>query len=30
MHAAIGDAAFMTQMEKELDIVVMNCYAPML
>jgi alpha-N-arabinofuranosidase len=29
MHAAIGDAAFMTQMEKNSDIVVMNCYAPM-
>jgi alpha-N-arabinofuranosidase len=24
-----GDAAFMTQMEKNSDIVVMNCYAPM-
>jgi alpha-N-arabinofuranosidase len=29
MWAAIGDAAFMTQMEKNADIVVMNCYAPM-
>jgi alpha-N-arabinofuranosidase len=29
MRAAIGDAAFMTQMEKNADIVVMNCYAPM-
>jgi alpha-L-arabinofuranosidase len=29
MHAAIGDAAFMTQMEKNSDVVVMNCYAPM-
>jgi alpha-L-arabinofuranosidase len=29
MWAAIGDAAFMTQMEKNSDIVVMNCYAPM-
>lgn len=29
LHAAIGDAAFMTQMEKNSDIVVMNCYAPM-
>jgi len=29
MYAAIGDAAFMTQMEKNSDIVVMNCYAPM-
>jgi alpha-N-arabinofuranosidase len=29
VRAAIGDAAFMTQMEKNSDIVVMNCYAPM-
>src|SRR3954463_444231 len=29
MQTAIGDAAFMTQMEKNSDIVVMNCYAPM-
>jgi len=29
MWAAIGDAAFMTQMEKNSDIVVMNGYAPM-
>jgi len=29
MWAATGDAAFMTQMEKNSDIVVMNCYAPM-
>lgn len=29
MRAAIGDAAFMTEMEKNSDIVVMNCYAPM-
>jgi alpha-N-arabinofuranosidase len=29
MRAAIGDAAFMTQMEKNSDIVVMNCYAPL-
>ena len=29
MRAAIGDAAFMTQMEKNSDIVLMNCYAPM-
>ena len=29
LRAAIGDAAFMTQMEKNADIVVMNCYAPM-
>jgi alpha-N-arabinofuranosidase len=30
MRAALGDAAFMTQMEKNSDIVVMNCYAPLL
>ncbi len=30
MQAAFGDAAFMIQMEKNSDIVVMNCYAPML
>jgi alpha-N-arabinofuranosidase len=30
MRAAIGDAAFMTQMERNADIVVMNCYAPLL
>jgi alpha-N-arabinofuranosidase len=30
MRAAIGDAAFMTNMEKNADIVVMNCYAPLL
>src|SRR5947207_366659 len=30
MQAAIGDAAFMTQMEKNSDVVVMNCYAPLL
>jgi alpha-N-arabinofuranosidase len=29
LWAALGDAAFMTQMEKNSDIVVMNCYAPM-
>jgi alpha-N-arabinofuranosidase len=29
MWAAIGDAAFMIQMEKNSDLVVMNCYAPM-
>jgi alpha-N-arabinofuranosidase len=29
LRAAIGDAAFMTQMENNADIVVMNCYAPM-
>ena len=30
MQAAIGDAAFMTQMERNADVVVMNCYAPLL
>ncbi len=30
MRAAIGDAAWMTEMEKNSDIVVMNCYAPLL
>jgi alpha-N-arabinofuranosidase len=30
MRAAIGDAAFMTEMEKNSDIVIMNCYAPLL
>jgi alpha-N-arabinofuranosidase len=30
MRAAIGDAAFMTQMEKNADIIVMHCYAPLL
>lgn len=30
MQAAIGDAAFMTEMENNSDIVVMNCYAPLL
>jgi alpha-N-arabinofuranosidase len=30
MRAALGDAAFMTQMEKNADIVVMQCYAPLL
>ena len=30
MRAAIGDAALMTQMEKNSDIVVMHCYAPLL
>jgi alpha-L-arabinofuranosidase len=29
MQAALGDAAFLTQMENNSDIVVMNCYAPM-
>ena len=30
MQAALGDAAWMTEMEKNADIVVMNCYAPLL
>jgi alpha-N-arabinofuranosidase len=30
MRAAIGDAAWMTEMEKNADIVVMHCYAPLL
>ncbi|HEY2431761.1 MAG TPA: alpha-L-arabinofuranosidase C-terminal domain-containing protein [Vicinamibacterales bacterium] len=30
MRAAIGDAAWMTQMEKNSDIIVMHCYAPLL
>lgn len=30
LRAAIGDAAFMTQMEKNADIIVMNGYAPLL
>jgi alpha-L-arabinofuranosidase len=30
MRAALGDAAFMTQMEKNSDIVVMHTYAPLL
>jgi alpha-N-arabinofuranosidase len=30
LRAAIGDAAWMTQMEKNSDIVVMHCYAPLL
>jgi len=30
MRAALGDAAFMTQMERNSDIVVMHCYAPLL
>jgi alpha-N-arabinofuranosidase len=29
-HAALGDAAFMTGLERNADIVVMNCYAPLL
>jgi alpha-N-arabinofuranosidase len=30
MKAAIGDAAFMTAMERNADLVVMHCYAPLL
>jgi alpha-N-arabinofuranosidase len=30
LQAAIGDAAWMTEMEKNADIVIMNCYAPLL
>jgi alpha-N-arabinofuranosidase len=30
MRAALGDAAFMTQMEKNSDVVVMHGYAPLL
>jgi alpha-N-arabinofuranosidase len=30
MRAALGDAAFMTQMEKNADIIVMHGYAPLL
>jgi alpha-N-arabinofuranosidase len=30
MHAALGDAAFMTGLERNADVVVLNCYAPML
>jgi alpha-N-arabinofuranosidase len=30
LRAAIGDAAVMVQMERNSDIVVMNCYAPLL
>jgi alpha-N-arabinofuranosidase len=30
LHAALGDAAFMTGMERNSDVVVMNCYAPLL
>ncbi len=30
MKAAIGDAAFMTNMERNSDIVTMQCYAPLL
>jgi alpha-N-arabinofuranosidase len=30
LRAALGDAAWMTEMEKNSDIVVMHCYAPLL
>ncbi|MBC7783478.1 MAG: alpha-N-arabinofuranosidase [Burkholderiales bacterium] len=30
MGFALGDAAFMTGMERNADVVVMNCYAPLL
>jgi alpha-L-arabinofuranosidase len=30
MRAAIGDAAWMTEMERNADLVIMNCYAPLL
>ncbi len=30
MKAAFGDAAFMTAMERNSDIIVMHCYAPLL
>jgi alpha-N-arabinofuranosidase len=30
LHAALGDAAFMTGLERNADIIVMNCYAPLL
>jgi alpha-N-arabinofuranosidase len=30
MRAAIGDAAWMTEMEKNADLVIMHCYAPLL
>lgn len=30
MKAALGDAAFMTSMERNSDLVVMQCYAPLL
>lgn len=29
LHAALGDAAWMTGMERNSDIVVMQCYAPL-
>lgn len=30
LRAAIGDAAWMTEMEKNADLIVMHCYAPLL
>jgi len=30
LHQALGDAAFMTGLERNSDIIVMNCYAPLL
>ncbi len=30
LRAAIGDAAFMTEMERNSDVIVMQCYAPLL
>ncbi|MGC3992482.1 MAG: alpha-L-arabinofuranosidase C-terminal domain-containing protein [Chthoniobacteraceae bacterium] len=29
LHAALGDAAFLTGMERNADLIVMNCYAPL-
>lgn len=29
LHAALGDAAWMTGMERNSDIVIMSCYAPL-
>jgi alpha-N-arabinofuranosidase len=30
LRAAIGDAAWMTEMERNADLIVMHCYAPLL
>jgi alpha-N-arabinofuranosidase len=30
LRAAIGDAAWMTEMEKNADLILMHCYAPLL
>ena len=30
LRAAIGDAAWMTEMERNADLVIMHCYAPLL